>query len=240
MPNDLEKPISDLTAGEAYLRFMACKSSDIREFELLSNRLWTLLYGPATGYAWKVVGGRKGNERQEHLIEDAVQTAFLKIVRQQRTDRNQRTGEEIGGKWTPKVNGARFETWFNGIVGNQVRDLRRKEKGPIGPGLRKEKGDIPTNAVTPKIDESVYTPIEVVADSRSKTAIQNAMDAENEARLNLCLDKLEVRYRDVLMMNYYESKSQTEIAKELDTNSTAVCRWMDFARKSMEKCLGSF
>lgn len=232
---DLAKPMSELTSGEAYLLFMASKGPDDPLYMATFERLKELLHGPATGYAWKVVGRREGNEHRGDLVADAVQNAFLRILRQQRRDISQRTGKAIGGIWKPEGNDAgsvaEFSTWFNRVVRSAVMDLlRSEEKFP----------QTSSEFETIGKDHLSSNPVEGGEDKLSETPPDDAISAEKFLKLKTCIDNLEDPYRSVLSMMFYERKSQSEIAEQLKTNNTAISRWKNTAITRMQECIGNF
>ena len=214
MPNEQDKPISELTGGGAYLRFMDCKGPDDPEYYPLWDRIKTLCYGQATGYAWTGLGGKTGNEHLSDLVEKAVDKTFQKILQQQRKEISPRTKRPVGGIWNPQGNAqgnvARFETWFNCIVGNNLRAF---------------------------LDDFLPNPIHIKIRPSTTNPEKLAIAKEQALMVRRCLRKLKKSHQTVLLMIFYEDKSQTEIAEELDTNDTQVTQWRDVAFEQMKECL---
>lgn len=234
MLNWHSKPISELTAGEAYLRFMDCKGPDDPEFYPLWDRIETLCYGQAIGYAWTGLGGKSGNENLSDLVEKAVDKTFLKIRQQQRRDISPRTKRPVGGIWHPEGNAqgyvAKFETWFNRVVGNNLRAfLKSNDKQPVPI----------SNPRTDNLDQLLCTPLNIKISPSNQNPEKLSIAKEQALMVRSCLRRLENPYRNVLLLMFYEEKSKTEIAEELGTNDSQVTRWKEIAFEQMKGCLGT-
>jgi|GEM_PF-6218132 len=236
MATESETPISELTADEAYLEFIA--SGDQEAF----GQMYRLLHGPATGHAKRVATKSAGLKDIDALVEDSVLDAFNTINLQFRKLKR--------GIWNPD-GGGRFKSWFLKIVENEVRNRTRLKYGDhktLRPGIGKEE-----SVKVESVDMEGNSLVEQHADKDSPTPLQAAILTE-EARARVekaealkdCVDKLDEESKGVILMTFYEGQNLRQIAEHFGwvneqkrrPQTEKVDRLLKRARPQLAECMG--
>ena len=106
-----------------------------------------------------------------------------------------------------------LEAYLVGIATNIVGQFFRKQK--------KEFGRVRTD-LNNKIEDT-------------RNVLFDIIDAEEKSRLKVCLQKLQPKYLEILVLRFYEEKSIEEIAKTLNLERRRVSERINYALKLLSK-----